>query len=163
MIIEKVKKEDAKELAHNIAVVWNTTYKGIVEEEFLENLYLNEDYSVKNIINKIDNKENYYVLKLNNKIVGWIYYDYVSDKYENAGEIYSLYILKEYHKKGYGKILFNYAVEDMKKNNINKFVVGCLKGNPANEFYKHMGGKWIGNSLFREKYTENIYLFTIEI
>ena len=163
MIIEKVKKEDAKELAHNIAVVWNTTYKGIVEEEFLENLYLNEDYSVKNIINKIDNKENYYVLKLNNKIVGWIYYDYSSDKYENTGEIYSLYVLKEYHKKGYGKILFNYAVEDMKKNSINKFVVGCLKGNPANEFYKHMGGKWIGNSLFREKYTENIYLFTIEI
>lgn len=163
MIIEKIKKEDAKELAHNIAVVWNTTYKGIVEEEFLENLYLNEDYSVKNIINKIDNNENYYVLKLNNKIVGWIYYDYSSDKYENTGEICSLYVLKEYHKKGYGKILFNYAVEDMKKNNINKFVVGCLTGNHANEFYKHMGGKWIGNSLFREKYTENIYLFTIEI
>ena len=77
MIIEKIKKEDAKELAHNIAVVWNTTYKGIVDNEFLEILYLNEDYSAKNIINKIDNNDNYYVLKLNNKIIGWIYYDYL--------------------------------------------------------------------------------------
>lgn len=161
MIIEKIKKQDAKELAHNIAVVWNTTYKGIVDNEFLEILYLNEDYSAKNIINKIDNNDNYYVLKLNNKIIGWIYYDYVSDKYENAGEIYSLYILKEYHKKGYGKLLFNLAVNDMKKNNINKFVVGCLEGNPSNEFYKYMGGKYIGNNLFREKYLENIYLFIV--
>ena len=161
MIIEKIKKEDAKELAHNIAVVWNTTYKGIVDNEFLEILYLNEDYSAKNIINKIDNNDNYYVLKLNNKIIGWIYYDYVSDKYENAGEIYSLYILKEYHKKGYGKLLFNLAVNDMKKNNINKFVVGCLEGNLSNEFYKYMGGKYIGNNLFREKYLENIYLFIV--
>ena len=161
MIIEKIKKEDAKELAHNIAVVWNTTYKGIVDNEFLEILYLNEDYSAKNIINKIDNNDNYYVLKLNNKIIGWIYYDYVSDKYENAGEIYSLYILKEYHKKGYGKLLFNLAVNDMIKNNINKFVVGCLEGNPSNEFYKYMGGKYIGNNLFREKYLENIYLFIV--
>ena len=115
MTIEKIKKEDAKELAHNIAVVWNTTYKGIVDNEFLENLYLNEDYSAKNIKAKIDNKDNYYVLKLNNKIIGWIYFDYVSDKYENAGEIYSLYVLKEYHKNGYGKILLNYAINDMKK------------------------------------------------
>lgn len=52
------------------------------------------------------------MLKLNNKIIGWIYYDYISDKYENAGEIYSLYVLKEYHKKGYGKMLFNFAVEN---------------------------------------------------
>lgn len=161
MIIEKIKKEDAKELAHNIAVVWNTTYNGIVDNEFLEILYSNEDYSAKNIINKIDNNDNYYVLKLNNKIIGWIYYDYVSNKYENAGEIYSLYVLKEYHKKGYGKLLFNFAVNDMKKNNINKFVVGCLEGNPSNEFYKYMGGKYIGNNLFREKYLENIYLFIV--
>ena len=161
MIIEKIKKEDAKELAHNIAVVWNTTYNGIVDNEFLEILYSNEDYSAKNIINKIDNNDNYYVLKLNNKIIGWIYYDYVSNKYENAGEIYSLYVLKEYHKKGYGKLLFNFAVNDMKKNNINKFVVGCLEGNPSNEFYKYMGGKYIDNNLFREKYLENIYLFIV--
>ena len=102
------------------------------------------------------------MLKLNNKIIGWIYYDYISDKYENAGEIYSLYVLKEYHKKGYGKMLFNFAVENFKKNNINKFVVGCLEGNPSNEFYKYMGGKYIDTNLFREKYPENIYLFITE-
>lgn len=40
-------------------------------------------------------------------------------------------------------------------------VIGCLDGNPSNEFYKHLGGKYIGNHLFRERYLENIYLFEL--
>ena len=33
--IRKRKIEDSTELAHSIAVVWNTTYKGIVDDVFL--------------------------------------------------------------------------------------------------------------------------------
>lgn len=40
-------------------------------------------------------------------------------------------------------------------------MIGCLDGNPSNNFYKHLGGKYLGNSLFREKYIENIYLFEL--
>ncbi len=32
--IRKRKIEDSEELLHAIAVVWNTTYKGIVDENF---------------------------------------------------------------------------------------------------------------------------------
>ena len=35
-IIRKRKIEDSTELAHSIAVVWNTTYKGIVDADFLK-------------------------------------------------------------------------------------------------------------------------------
>lgn len=84
-----------------------------------------------------------------------------SDKCEKSAEIYSLYILKEYQGNGYGKLLYNYAVENMLKNGIKKLVIGCLEGNPSNNFYKHLGGKYIGNHLFREKYIENIYLFEL--
>lgn len=35
-LIRKRKIEDSDELAHCIAIVWNTTYKGIVDDEFLE-------------------------------------------------------------------------------------------------------------------------------
>lgn len=40
--IRKRRKEDSEELAHKIAVVWNTTYKGIVEDEFLKHLLASE-------------------------------------------------------------------------------------------------------------------------
>ena len=45
----------------------------------------------------------YYVLTLQDKIIEWIFYTLDSDKYENAAEIHSLYILKEYQGNGYAK------------------------------------------------------------
>ena len=40
---------------------------------------------------------------------------------------------------------------------------GCLKGNSANEFYKHMGGKLVDTGVFKVKngqeIEENIYYY----
>ena len=160
-VIRKRKIEDSAELAHSIALVWNTTYKGIVDDDFLKWLLDNESQSAEKLRNNIYTKPDYYVLTLQNKIIGWIYYTLDSDKYENAAEIHSLYILKEYQGNGYGKLLYNYATKNIMKKGLNKLIIGCLAGNPSNNFYKHLGGKYIGNHLFREKYLENIYLFEL--
>lgn len=160
-IIRKRKKEDANELAHAIAVVWSTTYKGIVDDDFLKGLFDNESRSAERLRNNPTDQEDYYILSLQDKIIGWMYYTLDSDKYEDAAEIHSLYILKEYQGRGYGKKLYNYAVKNIMKKGINKLIIGCLDGNPSNNFYKHLGGKYIGNHLFREKYKENIYLFEL--
>ncbi len=160
-IIRKRKKEDSNELAHAIALVWNTMYKGIVDDDFLKGLLDNEtiNNSAEKLKNSINSQPNYYVLTLQDKIIGWIYYTLDSDKYENAAEIHSLYVLKEYQGNGYGRLLYNYAIKNIMKKGIKKLIIGCLDGNPSNNFYKHLGGKYIGNDLFREKYIENIYLF----
>lgn len=157
--IRKRELKDSDELAHAITMVWNTTYKGIVDDEFLEGLLQNEKESAEKLRNNLSKQPNYYVLTLDNKIIGWIYFTLDSDKYENAAEIHSLYVLKKWQGRGYGKLLYNYAVDIIFKNGIKKLVIGCLDGNPSNEFYKYLGGKYIGNHLFREKYLENIYLF----
>ncbi len=160
-VIRKRKVEDSEELAHCIAVVWNTTYKGIVDDEFLSGLLHSEKQSAERLKHNINEQPYYYVLILQNKIIGWVYFTLESDKYENAAEIHSLYVLKEYQGKGYGKLLYHYAVSILLKHKIRRFVIGCLDGNPSNSFYKHLGGKYIGNYLFREKYLENIYLFEL--
>ena len=42
----------------------------------------------------------------------------------------------------------------------NKMIIGCLKGNLANEFYKHMGGKFIKIRIFEKlQVPENVYYF----
>ena len=160
-IIRKRKVEDSSELAHSIALVWNTTYQGIVDDVFLKSLFDNEKETAERLKNNISEQQNYYVLTLQDKIIGWIYYTLDSDKYENAAEIHSLYILKEYQGNGYGKLLYNYALENIRKKGIKKLIIGCLDGNPSNNFYKHLGGIYIGNNLFKEKYMENIYLFEL--
>lgn len=160
-IIRKRKMEDSLELANCIATVWNTTYKEIVDDDFLKGLLDNVQGSAEKLRNNLNNQPNYYVLTLQEKIIGWIYYELDSDKYDGAAEIHSLYVLKEYQGKGYGQKLYNYAVKKIRKKGIKKLVIGCLDGNPSNNFYKHLGGKYIGKHLFREKYKENFYLFEL--
>lgn len=39
-------------------------------------------------------------------------------------------------------------------------IIGCLEGNPSNNFYTHIGGKLIKKSVFKElNLPENIYYF----
>ncbi len=124
--IRKRKVEDSEELAHAIALVWNTTYKGIVDDDFLLGLLNSEKQSAERLKNNINEQPNYYVLTFQNKIIGWIYFTLDSDKYEDSAEIHSLYILKEYQNRGYGKLLYNYAVENIVKNKIKRVIIGCL-------------------------------------
>ena len=114
--IRKRRTEDSEELAHAIAIVWNTTYKGIVDDEFLTGLLDSEKQSAERLKKSVNEQPNYYLLTLQDKIIGWIYYTLDSDKYENSAEIHSLYILKEYQGNGYGKLLYNYAVDNILNN-----------------------------------------------
>ncbi len=44
-------------------------------------------------------------------------------------------------------------------------IVGCLVGNPSNEFYKHMGGKLVDTNPFTlpngQELLENLYYYDI--
>ena len=39
-------------------------------------------------------------------------------------------------------------------------IIGCLQVNPSNEFYKHIGGKFIKTRVFQKlNLIENVYFF----
>ena len=43
----------------------------------------------------------------------------------------------------------------------DKFVVGCLENNPTNDFYRHLGGKFIKKRFFEKlNLFENLYVFS---
>ena len=51
-------------------------------------------------------------------------------------------------------------IEELKKMGYNKMIIGCLEGNPSNEFYKHIGGKFIKKRVFEKlNLPENVYYF----
>ena len=63
--IRKKERKDCADVAHVVTVAWNETYRGIVPDEFLDNLYNNEEERAKNSYNKFDEKENHqYVHKI---------------------------------------------------------------------------------------------------
>ena len=93
-IIRKREEKDLKELAHNIAVIWNDTYKGIVDQDFLDGLYEHESVSCERMKAHLETQPDFYILELNNKIIGWTYFENQSEHESDAGEIHSLYVLK---------------------------------------------------------------------
>lgn len=160
--IRKATKDDCMDLAKLVTIVWNETYKGIVDESFLQRLYKNERARGIESTKKFDNKERHkYVLLVNDELSGFINVG-KCDKtgFPGYGEVYALYILKKYQGKGIGKMLLNIGKKELKDMGYNKFVIGCLKGNPSNDFYIHQGGKYETTLMFEKLHIpENVYSF----
>ena len=161
-IIAKKEISDCKKIANVVTVAWNETYKGIVPDDFLEGLYLNEEQRTINSYNKFDENDNHqYVLEVDGKVIGFVNVGSTDEKeYDNCGELHAIYIINGYKGNGFGKELINIGIEELKKMGYNKMIIGCLEGNPSNEFYKHIGGKFIKKRVFEKlNLPENVYYF----
>ena len=83
-------------------------------------------------------------------------------EYSNCGEIHAIYIINGYKGYGYGKEMFKAGINELKSMNCDKMLIGCLVGNPTNEFYKHIGGKYIKQRIFEKlQLPENVYYYEI--
>lgn len=159
-LIRKSSREDCKDIAHLITIVWNETYRGIVSDNFLNKLYENEDERSNNLYEEF-NDSHMLLLVINGRIVGFVNVGESSDEnYDKCGEVYALYVLSKYHGQGYGKKLFLAGVDELKNMGYSKMLIGCLAGNLSNSFYKHMGGIYVKTRLFEKlQLPENVYYF----
>ena len=133
--INKSTINDCKEIAEFITIVWNESYKGIVNDKFLSSL-------------KESERQRYLEAKKN------------FDEKNNL----PLYLLKEYQNKGIGRMLLEKAFEEARKMGYKKMKIGCLEKNPSNGFYLKMGGKIIGKRKFvlpNEILHENVYEYQL--
>ena len=160
--IRRRERKDCKDIEHVVTKSWNETYKGIVPDEFLDNLYKTEEMRVKNTFDSFNDNDNHqFVLEVNDKVVGFINVGKADNiEYYNCGEIYALYILNEYKGNGFGKKLVEMGINEIRKMGFDKMIIGCLEDNPSNEFYKHIGGIFVKTRVFEKlNMIENIYLF----
>lgn len=140
MEIRKAILEDAEQIARIHVDSWRETYKGIVNDSYLEALsYENREKLWQSVIPQ----NTVYVAEDENKsIIGFAncgkersgnYQDY-------QGELYTLYLLKKAHGKGGGKKLFQQCITELKQYNIHSMVVFVLADNPTRTFYEKHGG-----------------------
>lgn len=165
--IKELTLEDIPDYVKVDTLAWQESYKGIIADSILDEVVNNVENSIQKQINKFDNdkKNNIkkFVLKVNNEAVGMTGIGKSTyEKYEDIGELYSLYLLNKVKKKGYGKLLFYNDVKELINLGFNEMIVGCLINNPSNDFYKHMGGKLIDvvtNKVKGYDMKENIYYY----
>lgn len=146
-MIRKAKIEDSNSIANLILRGWQTAYKGLIDQEFLDDMQEDEmSKGWKRNIFSQNESNNIYVYEEENKILGVIRFgkpDDENDELHNA-EIHVLYVEPELKRNGIGSKLFNYAKNYFIEHNRKKLIIWCLKGNdPSIEFYKKMGGKII--------------------
>ena len=163
-VIRKMTVNDCKDVTHVITVAWNETYKGIVPDEILDNMYLTEEERTNKSINRFDENNNHqFVLEVDNKIVGYMNVGPSDEtEYDKCGEIHALYIINGYKGDGFGKEMVKAGMEELKKMGYNIMLIGCLVGNPTNGFYEHIGGELIKQRIFEKlQLPENVYYFDI--
>ena len=164
-IIREKELKDCEDWVNVNVSSWNDNLKGIVSDKLLQKISSNKEQRIKKEIEEFKLDDNHYVLEENKKIVGILKIkESDRDDFKGYGEVQVLYLLSSAKGKGYGKSLINVAFSKLKEKGFDKVVIGCLNGNPSNEFYKHLGGKFIKQDdwkIFDECYKENIYVYEI--
>ena len=142
-MIRKAVKEDSYNVAKLIVSGWQTAYRGLIDDTYLNNMSVDTMAPrwEKHILNQ--NEDNHiYVYEENNKILGVIRFGPPLDeslKYNS--EIHVLYVEPSLKRKGIGTKLFNFAKTYFISNNTTDMIIWCLKNNiPSIKFYEKMGG-----------------------
>ena len=144
MMIREAKIEDAKEIAKVHVHSWQTTYKGIMSDEFLQNLSVEKrtDLWKSNILR---DKDLVLVAIVDDKIIGFACGANVKeDEYPlYDGDVTSIYFYEEYQGKGFGKELLQTLFKKFKVKGYKNAIVKVLEDNKSRYFYEQLGAKYI--------------------
>lgn len=107
--------------------------------------YLEEGFSVDKLTTELTNPNSeFYFAVLDNKVIGYLKINFGQAQTElkdkTALEIERIYVLKEFHGKKVGQVLYDLAFDIAKKANADYLWLGVWEENPrAINFYKKNG------------------------
>ncbi len=142
VLIRLAKTDEVMTIAEVKRKCWLTTYRGIYDDDLLDNFdYEKTANTFSSIINSEDSE--LYVAEVDNKIIGFLSYGkplHAFRDYEQ--ELSMLYILEEYRGQGIGTLMFQLAKDNIRRDGYDRFVVSANKyNNKARDFYIKMGGE----------------------
>ena len=136
--IKKLQTDEFKGKAYVHWKAWQEAYIGIVDQSYLDTLTLEKCEEI-----AYKWPDNIYVAKDGEKVVGFVGYgECRNEDLSGAGEIFAIYILKEYYGTGVGKALMEKGLEIL---NNPLIAVWVLKDNArAIRFYEKCGFRFDG-------------------
>ena len=134
-----------------------TFYETFSESNTEENMkkYLAEGFSIDKLRDELNNENaEFYFAKLDNEVVGYLKLNLGQSqtelKNDNSLEIERIYVLKEFHGKKVGQILYDKAIEITKQKRVNYVWLGVWEENPrAISFYKKNGFVEFNKHIFK--------------
>jgi ribosomal protein S18 acetylase RimI-like enzyme len=161
--IREARISDAESIAQVRVDSWRTTYRGLLEDEYLENMTPEQYVQMWRNIIVAGGAQGYpYVVENSSgRIVGFI----LGGADRNGSQIYdaelfAIYLLEEYQGQGLGSQLVSRLAQRLLKEGYNSMRVWVLAKNPARAFYETLGGEYLYQKtifLGGENYAEAAY------
>jgi len=139
--IREATKEDFLSIATIRIDNWQTTYKGLLPQAFLDDLNYQKEASSWLTFCQSDDNQLWVATDSQNTILGFVATKPFQDEV-SIGEIYALHTAQSHRGKGIGKALIYFSAQQFKSNNINEMRLWVVVGNNhAIDVYKHLGAE----------------------
>ena len=139
--------EDAAGIARVRAESWIDTYRGIVPDEFLDAIDVGEwtERQRRNMMQQPDDLVTL-VAETRGLVVGWVVGGPNRDAaFDYAGELYAIYLLPEYQRRGIGRELTEAVARWLVDQGLNSMILWVLEQNlRARHFYEALDGRQCG-------------------
>lgn len=156
-------QKDIEQVANIITEDWKIAYKGIIDDEYLENLdYKDKEKSIREKYQK----QKSIVLDEEGIVKGYSRFGENRDEEKDLAELYALYVKADERGKKIGEKLLRKTADILSKRGYKEMVIWCLKENKnARKFYEKMGGKIYKTrniEIENKKYGEVCYKYDLE-
>jgi len=136
---------DASAVARTHVDSWRTTYQGLVSEKaFAKRTYQERETVWTRVL--ADPTQFVFVAETEGQIVGFSNGGRIRGAVPGySGELYSMYILKEYQRIGLGRALTRSIAEKLAEAGLTSMLIWVLRDNPSRRFYEAIGGTLVGS------------------
>ncbi|TKC07949.1 GNAT family N-acetyltransferase [Pedobacter polaris] len=142
--IKKISLSEIDQLQIISRQTFYETFSASNTEENMKN-YLDEGFSINKLKAELsDENAEFYSASIENNVIGYLKLNFGASQTElkddKALEIERIYVLKDFHGKKVGQILYDKAIEVAKQKNADYVWLGVWEENPrAINFYKKNG------------------------
>lgn len=152
--IEKIATGDVSQLQQIGKQTFSETFSSDNSAENMQQ-YLQDQFSYEKLAEELSNENSgFYFAKINGAPVGYLKVNFGDSQTElkdsKALEIERIYVLKEYHGKKVGQLLYQKAIDIATEKNMQYVWLGVWEQNHrAINFYRKNGFEAFGNHIFK--------------
>ncbi len=144
--IRHAKVADSEKIETVRVNTWKTAYKGLYPDAYLQSLSIEQKAKkTKEWLESLDHTTAVFVAEApSNNIIGFSTGGKSREPLMSyQGELWGIYILQEFQRKGIGTLLVREVVKYLINLDMESMFVVVLKDSPYRRFYEHLGGKFV--------------------
>lgn len=165
MVIRAATPDDVPAIARVHVDSWRTTYRGLLPDKVLADLSSKRrqaDWQQRIEAKAAEASSGcVFVAEVAGELVGFASAGPNREEDSRYGaELYAIYILQEHQRRGIGRSITSRVLQELRTHGHDSMLVWVLKGNPAETFYRRLGGKLTGEKVVNigdEDYLEVSY------